>query len=130
VATGDIDHGLALAPRSFRRWAADHATALMEGSTASTRRKFSREFKLEAVRLVTSGGRGMVAAARDLEVRPDMLRRWKRQLEEDPVEAFPEKGNLKPDEDQIRRLQRELARVKEERDILTKVVAIFSVPSR
>jgi transposase len=97
---------------------------------AETRRKFSREFKLEAVRLVTSGGRGMAAAARDLEVRPDMLRRWKRQLEEDPVEAFPGKGNLKPDEDQIRRLQRELARVKEERDILKKVVAIFSVPSR
>jgi transposase len=72
----------------------------------------------------------MAAAARDLEVRPDMLRRWKRQLEEDPVEAFPGKGNLKPDEDQIRRLQRELARVKEERDILKKVVAIFSVPSR
>jgi transposase len=97
---------------------------------AETRRKFSREFKLEAVRLVTSGGRGMAAAARDLEVRPDMLRRWKRQLEQDPAEAFPGKGNLKPDEDQIRRLQRELARVKEERDILKKVVAIFSVPSR
>jgi transposase len=97
---------------------------------AETRRKFSREFKLEAVRLVTSGGRGMASAARDLEVRPDMLRRWKRQMEEDPVEAFPGKGNLKPDEDQIRRLQRELARVKEERDILKKVVAIFSVPSR
>jgi transposase len=97
---------------------------------AETRRKFSREFKLEAVRLVTSGGRGIAAAARDLEVRPDMLRRWKRQLEEDPTEAFPGKGNLKPEEDQVRRLQRELARVKEERDILKKVVAIFSVPSR
>jgi transposase len=59
-----------------------------------------------------------------------MLRRWKRQLEQDPVEAFPGKGNLKSDEDQLRRLQRELARVKEERDILKKVVAIFSVPSR
>ena len=97
---------------------------------AETRRKFSREFKLEAVRLVTSGGRGMAATARDLEVRPDMLRRWKRQLEEDPVEAFPGKGHLKPEEDQVRRLQRELARVKEERDILRKVVAIFTVPSR
>ena len=97
---------------------------------AETRRKFSREFKLEAVRLVTSGGRGIAAAARDIEVRPDMLRRWKRQLEEDPTEAFPGKGNLKPEEDQVRRLQRELARVKEERDILKKVVAIFSVPSR
>jgi len=59
-----------------------------------------------------------------------MLRRWKRQLEEDPVEAFPGKGNLKSEEDQVRRLQREFARVTEERDIVKKVVAIFSVPSR
>ena len=97
---------------------------------AETRRKFSREFKLEAVRLVTTGGRGMAATARDLEVRPDMLRRWKRQLEEDPAEAFPGKGHQKAEEEQVRRLQRELARVKEERDILKKVVAIFSVPPR
>lgn len=80
--------------------------------------------------MVGSGGRGLAGVARDLEVRPDMLRRWKRQLEEDPVQAFPGKGNLKPDEDEMRRLRRELARVSEERDILRKVVAIFSVPSR
>ena len=61
---------------------------------------------------MTAGGRCMAATARDLEVRPDMLRRWKRQLEEDPVEAFPGKENLKSEEDQVRWLQRELVRVK------------------
>jgi transposase len=53
-----------------------------------------------------------------------MLRRWKRQLEEDSVEAFPGKGKLKSDEEQLRRLQRELARVKEERDILRNSLAL------
>ncbi len=62
----------------------------------------------------------MATAARDLDVRPEMLRRWMRQLEQDPVEAFPGKGNLKSDEEQFRRLQRELARVKEKTDILKK----------
>jgi len=95
-----------------------------------TRRKFSREFKLEAVRMLAAGGRGLAAVARDLEVRPDMLRRWKRQLEEDPAQAFPGKGNLKADEEEVRRLRRDLDRVKEERDILKKALAIFSGPSR
>jgi transposase len=95
-----------------------------------TRRKFSREFKLEAVRMVAAGKRGLAGVARDLEVRPDMLRRWKRQLDEDPVQAFPGKGNLKADEEEVRRLRRDLERVKEERDILKKALAIFSGPSR
>jgi transposase-like protein len=52
----------------------------------------------------------MAGVARDLEVRPDMLRRWKRQLDEDPVQAFPGKGNLKADEEEVRRLRRDLER--------------------
>ncbi len=94
------------------------------------RRKFSREFKLEAVRMVTAGGHGLSVVARDLDVRPDMLRRWKRQLDEDPRQAFPGQGHLKPDEEEVRRLRRELDRVKEEREILKKALAIFSGPSR
>ena len=68
--------------------------------------------------------------ARDLDLRPDMLRRWKRQLEADPRQAFPGQGRLKPDDDEMRRLRRELDRVREERDILKKALAIFSSPSR
>src|ERR1700730_18259681 len=94
------------------------------------RRKFSPEFKLEAVRMVTDGGHGLADVARDLGLRPDMLRRWKRQLETDPRQAFPGQGRLKPDDDEMRRLRRELDRVREERDILKKALAIFSSPSR
>jgi len=94
------------------------------------RRKFSREFKLEAVRMVTTGGHGLAVVARDLEIRPDMLHRWKRELEGDPIQAFPGQGHQKPEEEELRRLGRELDRVKEERDILKKALAIFSGPSR
>ena len=61
----------------------------------TTRRKFSREFKLEAVRMVTEGGHSLVQVAGDLDIRPDMLRRWRRRLEEDPREAFPGVGQRK-----------------------------------
>ena len=92
------------------------------------RRRFTREFKQEAVRLVTEGGHSAAAVARDLEIRPDLLRRWRRQLEEDPEQAFPGKGRRKEPDAEIYRLKRELERVQEERDILKKVLAIFSTP--
>jgi transposase len=75
-------------------------------------RKFSPELKLEAVRMVTDDGHGIADVARDLDLRPDMLRRWKRQLEADPRHAFPGQGRLKPDEGEMRRLRRELDRVR------------------
>jgi transposase len=56
------------------------------------RRKFSREFKTEAVRLVKESGATIGEVARDLEIRADMLRRWKRQVEEEGRSAFPGSG--------------------------------------
>lgn len=95
-----------------------------------SRRRFKREFKIEAVRMVAEGGRRVTEVARDLGLRPDMLRRWQRELAEDQRQAFPGQGHLKPDEEETRRLRRELDRVREERDILKKALAIFSGPSR
>jgi transposase len=95
-----------------------------------SRRRFKREFKLEAVRMVVEGGHPVTEVARDLDLRPDMLRRWQRQLEKDQQQAFPGQGHLKPDEEEMRRLRRELDRVREERDILKKALAIFSGSSR
>lgn len=94
------------------------------------RRRFKREFKLEAVRMVVEGGHRVAEIARDLDLRPEMLRRWQREMEEDQQQAFPGQGHLKPDEEEMRRLRRELDRVREERDILKKALAIFSGPSR
>lgn len=94
------------------------------------RRRFNREFKIEAVRLLAERGHRVAEVARDLELRPDMLRRWQQEFEEDQRQAFPGQGHLKADEEEMRRLRRELERVREERDILKKALAIFSGPSR
>ena len=63
----------------------------------TTRRQFTREFKFEAVRLVTEGGRSVTQAARELGIRPDMLRNWKRQAEGRaglaPSDVFPGFGH-------------------------------------
>ncbi len=88
------------------------------------RRKFDREFKQEAVRLVTEGGHSLSQVARDLDLRPDMLRRWKKHLVDDPAGSFPGEGRSRDDE--VARLKQELRRVSEERDILKEAVAIFS----
>ena len=95
-----------------------------------TRRVFSKEFKKEAVKLVTEGGQQATSAARNLDVHPNVLGRWVQQFKENGDNAFPGKGKLPPQEDEVRRLRRELASVKEERDILKKVVAIFSRPGK
>lgn len=92
----------------------------------TSRRSFSREFKLEAVRLVTEGGHSMVQVARDLAVRPDMLRRWRRQVEGDAEQAFPGVGHPKGRDEEVWRLRRELERVTQERDILKKALGIVS----
>ena len=94
------------------------------------RRKYSQEFKVEAVRLAREEGRTSKDVAEDLGIRADMLRRWVRELEIEGEEAFRGSGVLRTDEDELRRVKRELARVKEERDILKKAVAIFSDQTR
>lgn len=82
------------------------------------RRKFSREFKLEAVRLVRERGVAVAQASRDLDVHENVLRKWVRELSADPVQAFPGNGQMKPEQLEIERLRREVAKLKAERDIL------------
>lgn len=83
------------------------------------RRRFSEEFKREAVRLAFESGRRVTQVARELDVRPDMLRRWRKQ--------FSGAGSrASASEVEVTRLRRELREVREERDILKKALAIFS----
>ncbi|WP_156677959.1 IS3 family transposase [Sphingomonas profundi] len=84
------------------------------------RRKFSREFKLEAVKLVRERGVSVSQAARDLDLHENVLRKWVREEAADPGSAFPGDGEMKPESQEIERLRRELARMKAERDILKK----------
>lgn len=90
------------------------------------RRRYDREFKHEAVRLVTEERRPVAVVARNLGIHANLLHKWKKQYFEDTEYAFPGKGRLKQPDEQLRGLRRELADVKEERDILKKALAIFS----
>lgn len=95
-------------------------------NTVNSRRKYDREFKLEAVRLVTDGGRPVAEVARDLGIHENLLYNWRRKYLDDSVHSFPGKGHLKPADEELRRLKKELTDVREERDILKKALAIFS----
>jgi len=89
-------------------------------------RKYDRQFKEEAVRLVTEGGRQVTEVARSLGIHENLLHTWKRKYKEDPSGSFPGKGHLKPQEEELRKLQKENTNLKEEREILKKALAIFS----
>lgn len=91
-----------------------------------TRRKFSREFKIEAVRLVTDRGVAVAQAARDLDVAESVLRRWMRELATAPAIAFSGNGQMRTDLAEIAALKKEVARLRAERDILKKAAAFFA----
>jgi transposase len=90
------------------------------------RRVFSREFKLEAVKLIKERGVAVAQAARDLGVAESVLRRWTREGEMDPRQAFPGHGQVKPEQQEVTQLRREVAKLKAERDILKKAAAYFA----
>jgi len=75
------------------------------------RRTFSREFKLEAVKLVRNRGVSVAPAARDLDIRENLLRKWTRQQAADPETAFPGYGQIKPEQQEIERLRREVVKL-------------------
>ena len=90
------------------------------------RRKFGREFKVEAVRLVKERGVSVAQAARDLDVHENVLRKWVKEFAVDPGQAFPGHGQMKADQLEIERLRREVAKLRAERDILKKAAAYFA----
>lgn len=90
------------------------------------RRIFSREYKLEAVKLVRERGVTVAQAVRDLDVHENVLRKWVWEYGDDPSQCFPGKGQMKPEQVEIERLRREVAKLKAERDILKKAAAYFA----
>jgi transposase len=93
------------------------------------RRQFTREFKLEAVKLVTDRGVAAAQAARDLGIHANVLREWLKAFAADRQQAFPGHGQLKPEQQEIAQLKREVTRLKAERDILKKAAAYFAKES-
>jgi transposase len=90
------------------------------------RRHFTREFKRDAVRLVTEKGMLVGKVARELDIHPNLLHLWRREFLGKGEKAFVGKGRVTLEEAGIKRLRRELEKVREERDILKKALAVFS----
>ena len=90
------------------------------------RRKYDREFKEDAIRLIVDGGRSVREVARDLGIHENMLSRWKKEYLQDKEHSFPGKGHMKPQEEEIFKLKRKIADLEEDRAILKKALAIFS----
>ncbi len=82
------------------------------------RRFFTAEFKHEAVKLVRERGMTVAQAARDLGLHENVLRKWVRDAKANGVAAFPGRGKQRPDDAEVARLKRELAKTQAERDIL------------
>ena len=85
-------------------------------------KRFDKDFKLSAVKMITDGGHKASEVERSLDIHPNMLYSWKRKFANSGEKAFPGKGHLT----EIAALRRELREVQMERDILKKAVGIFS----
>lgn len=90
------------------------------------RKTYDKEFKLSAVKMVVQEGLSAAEVSRDLGINENSLHNWKKKYLDDKENAFPGKGRLKPEDEELRRLQKELKTVKMERDILKKAIAFFA----
>ena len=93
-----------------------------------SRRKYSREFKIENVRLWETSGRSVTQIEQELGIGHGIIKRWKRELAALGDDAFPGHGQLTPEQERLRQLERENEILRQERDILKKAIAIFSRP--
>jgi transposase len=95
----------------------------------TTRKRYTKEFKLDAIRLVTEHGCSKAEAARSLGINANMLRRWVKEYEADEGQAFRGNGRLTPEQEELRRLRAENRQLKLEREILKKATAFFAKES-
>jgi transposase len=87
---------------------------------------YTPEFKREAVRLAQTSGKPIAQVARELGISDTSIHQWRKELTEHGSQAFPGSGHQTAQEEEVRRLKRELEIVKQERDILKKAISIFS----
>jgi len=90
---------------------------------------YSKQFKVDAVKLITEQGYKASEAARNLGINPNLLYRWKGQFEADAAQSFPGKGHMTPEKEEIARLLKENKLLRMERDILKKATAFFAKES-
>ena len=83
------------------------------------RRKYSKEFKIDAVELMMRSNKSIIETAASLGIRADLLRRWEKEYSANKAAPFPGSGHLKdPGKERLRKLEREIRVVNEERDII------------
>jgi transposase len=92
------------------------------------RKTYAREFKLQALRLLTDQGLSVAEVARQLGVGENCLRAWRAAARGQGQAAFPGPGNLSAEQEELRRLRAEVARLRAERDLLKKAAAYFASP--
>ena len=93
-------------------------------------RFFTREFKINAVQLVTEKKMSVRKVGDELDIHPNLLSVWKCKYMKDGEKAFKGRGRISPEKTELRKLRKDLEEVKEERDILKKALAVFSIPKR
>jgi transposase len=93
-------------------------------------RYFSREFKLNAVQLVTEKKMSVRNVAEELNIHPNLLSVWKSKYLKEGEKAFHGRGRISPEKAELRKLRKDLEKVTEERDILKKALAVFSKAKR
>jgi transposase len=93
------------------------------------RKSYSRQFKIDAVKLVTDQGYKITEAARNLEINPNLLGKWKNQYAGESSQVFPGKGHMTPEQEELHRLRKENQRLRMEHEILKKAAAFFAKES-
>jgi transposase len=92
----------------------------------TTRKTYSKEFKLDAIALVVEQKYSKAEAARNLGLSPQILGRWLKEAEDDNGQAFRGNGTLTPEQAEIRRLKEQVKRLEMEREILKKATVFFA----
>src|SRR5215472_827590 len=92
----------------------------------NVQKTYTAEFKREAVRLAQNSGKPIAQVARELGISDTSIHQWRKELAAHGDEAFPGSGHQTAQEEEIRRLKRELEVTRQERDILKKALIVFS----
>jgi transposase len=93
-----------------------------------TRKKYSKQFKLDAIQMYENGEKSMAQVERELGITVGLLAKWREELlqAKDQKDAFPGNGNMPDSEARIQQLERENAQLRQEKEILKKVLGIYS----
>ena len=96
------------------------------------RKKYSKQFKLDAIQMYENGEKSMAQVERELGITKGLLAKWREELlqAKDQADAFPGNGNLPDSEARLRQLERENAQLRQEKEILKKVLGIYSKDAR